>query len=217
VLFENLRKAVRYYLAAKVGLVTSSLVAVLAHLPLPFAPVQIIILELFMDLCASTTFTVEPAEGDVMARPPRDPRRRFMDSSMVLGMLAGGLSLAAAVLVPYTWALRHGPDLVTARSAAVAAWLIGHVVLALHMRSEREPLTVRGLRLTLPFAVWAASAAALAAGGALTPLISRRLYLVPLPADMWGVVLASAILLPSWWEAAKIGRWRLRPQRRIQR
>jgi len=76
-LFENLRKAVRYYLAVKVALVGTSLVAVLLRLPVPFSPIQIIITELFMDLGASVAFTVERAEGDVMARPPRDATRPF--------------------------------------------------------------------------------------------------------------------------------------------
>ncbi len=49
----------------KVALVSASLVAVLAHLPVPFAPAQIILMELFMDIGASVTFTTEPAEGDV--------------------------------------------------------------------------------------------------------------------------------------------------------
>ena len=93
-LYENLRKAVRYYLAAKVrsGQLPRSSRCWLS-LPVPFAPVQIIVMELFMDLGASVTFTTEPAEGDVMARPPRDPRRPFMDRSMQVGIFAGGLSL----------------------------------------------------------------------------------------------------------------------------
>lgn len=208
VLFENLRKAVRYYLAAKVALITASLVAVLAGLPLPFAPVQIIVLELFMDLGASTTFVAEPPEGEVMARPPRDPRRPFMDRSMVLGILGGGLSLAAAVLVAYLWGIRHGLGTDVARTAAFAAWLVGHIVLALHMRSEREPLVARGLRLTRPFVIWAVAAVGLAVIGPLVPFLSRRLYLTPLPRAAWVVVVLAAFVLPSWWEIAKGIQWR---------
>lgn len=203
VLFENLRKAVRYYLAAKVGLITASLVAVLVHLPLPFAPVQIIILELFMDLGASTTFVAEPPEGDVMARPPRDPRRRFMDRSMIMGILFGGLSLAAAVLVSYLWVIDQGYSIEAARTAAFAAWMLGHIVLAIHMRSEREPVIRRGLKLTRPFVIWAVGAIGLAVVGPLVPFLSRRLYLTPLPAAAWTVVVIAALVLPSWWEPAK--------------
>lgn len=203
VLFENLRKAVRYYLAAKVALITASLIAVLVHLPLPFAPVQIIILELFMDLGASTTFVAEPPEGDVMARPPRDPKRPFMDRSMIMGILFGGLSLAAAVLVSYVWTVHHGLGIEAARTAAFAAWMMGHIVLAIHMRSEREPIIRRGLKLTKPFVIWAVSAIGLAVVGPLIPFLSGRLYLTPLPGEAWIVVVVAAFVLPSWWEPAK--------------
>ena len=111
VLFANLRKAVRFYLAVKVALVTASLVAVVLGLPVPFEPVQIILMELFMDVGASATFVVEPPEEDVMRRPPRDPRPPFLDRSMQFGILAGGLSLGAAVLSsPYLWSWQPGPD-----------------------------------------------------------------------------------------------------------
>src|SRR6266480_1656415 len=79
VLFANLRKGVRYYLACKVALVGAVLLPVLLGIPVPFAPIQIILMELFMDLAASATFVAEPAEGDLMRRQPRDPRSSFMD------------------------------------------------------------------------------------------------------------------------------------------
>lgn len=213
VLYENLRKAVRYYLAAKVGLIISSLGAVLAGLALPFAPVQIIVLELFMDVGASTTFVAEPPEGDVMRRPPRDPRAPFLDRSLVLGILAGGASLAAAVLVGYVLTSR-GSGIVSsdtpsvARTAAFATWLLGHIVLAAHMRAEREPLLLGGVRLTLPFAAWAASAVTLAVAGPYVPFVARRLGLMPLDARTWLMVTVAALVLPSWWEVWKWSRWR---------
>jgi Ca2+-transporting ATPase len=204
ILYANLRKAVRYYLAAKVALILAALTAVLAHLPVPFEPVQIIVLELFMDLGASVTFTVEPPEQDVMARPPRDPRLPLMDRSMQLGVLGGGLSLGAAVLVPYLWvSLQGGGDLLQAQTAAFAAWMLGHVVLAAHMRAERQPLLRTNPLANRPFLVWAAAALALPALGLSVPFLSARLHLAPLSPEMWWVVVASALLFPSWWEVWK--------------
>ena len=107
-LFENLRKAVRYYLAVKVALVTVSFTAAAAGLPLPFAPVQIVILELFMDLGASVAFVNLPAEADEMKRPPRDPRAPFLDRTMAAGIFAGGLTLGAATGAAYLIGLRWG-------------------------------------------------------------------------------------------------------------
>ena len=74
--FDNLRKGVNYYLAVKVGLIAIFLLPVLAGLPLPFSPIQIILLELFMDLAASAGFVAEPAEADIARRrrAARHPR-----------------------------------------------------------------------------------------------------------------------------------------------
>ncbi len=54
-LYANLKKAVRYYLTIKVALVSSTLLPVLLLAPVPFAPVQIILMELFMDLAAAAS------------------------------------------------------------------------------------------------------------------------------------------------------------------
>lgn len=205
-LYANLHKAIRYYLAAKVALVSASLVAVLAHLPVPFEPVQIIILELFMDLGASVTFVAEPAEEDVMARPPRDPKRPFMDRGLQLGIFGGGLALGAAVLVPYLVVWRNGEDAARAQTAAFAAWMIGHIVLAAHMRAERQPILRTNPFANRPFLIWAAAALALPVLALAVPFLAARLHLVPLTPTLWAVVVASALLLPSWWEPWKWAR-----------
>lgn len=208
VLFANLRKAVRYYLAAKVALVSSSLVAVLLKLPVPFEPIQIIVMELFMDLGASVTFVAEPPEEDVMSRKPRDPRQPFMDRDMQFGIVAGGLSLGAAVLVGYLAAWAHGANAVQAQTAAFAAWMIGHIVLAAHMRAERQPLLRTSVLANRPFLIWAATALALLIAGITLPVFQARLHVATLDPTVWAYVVAAALILPSWWEPWK---WLRRP------
>jgi len=207
-LYENLRKAVRYYLAVKVALVATSLVAVLLRLPVPFAPVQIIVLELFMDLNASVAFTSEPAEGDVMARPPRNPKRPFMDRSMQLGILAGGASLGAAVLGAYLWALGRGAATAHAQTLAFATWMAGHVLLALQMRSERQPLVRAGLFSNPAMIFWGVAAVGLALIAPYVPVLGHALRLTPLRPEEWAVAVLLPLLATSWWEALKLVRWR---------
>ena len=203
VLYANLRKAVRYYLAAKVALVLASLAAVLMKLPVPFEPVQIIIMELFMDLGASLTFAVEPPEDDLMSLPPRDQKRRFMDGSMQLGIALGGVSLGAAVLVGYLGALHLGADVAQARTAAFGAWMLGHVVLAAHMRAERQPLFSGALLANKAFLVWAAAAVGLVVATGLQPALGTYLHLVAPAAPVWWLVVVAALVIPSWWEPWK--------------
>lgn len=203
VLYANLRKAVRYYLAAKVALVFASLTAVLLKLPIPFEPVQIIVMELFMDLGASVTFVSERAERDVMAQPPRDARKPFMDRSMQAGTFAGGLMLGAAVLIGYVGALQLQADVHQAQTAAFLAWMVGHVVLAANMRTERQPLLQGQLLSNRPFLIWAATAISVASLGLAWPLVQRQFHLSAPPDKALWLAIAAAVALPFLWEPWK--------------
>ncbi|HSQ79140.1 MAG TPA: cation-transporting P-type ATPase, partial [Candidatus Bathyarchaeia archaeon] len=103
--FDNLRKGFGYYLAVKTALILTFLLPVLAGVPFPFAPVQIILLELFMDLAASAGFVAEPAERTIYDRPPRDPKEKFLSAAVVRRIAVSGVSLFAAFMVPYGYAL----------------------------------------------------------------------------------------------------------------
>lgn len=197
-LFANLRKAVRYYLAAKVALVSASLVAVLLRHPVPFEPVQIIVMELFMDLGASVTFVAERAERDLMAQPPRDPRAPFMDREMQLRILFGGAALGAAVLVGYLGATQFGASVQQAQTVAFIAWMIGHVVLAANMRTEREPILRGAVFRNRPFLLWAAAAVAVTVTGLAWPLARQQFHLVSPPGQAVAVACVAAVLIPSW-------------------
>ncbi len=209
-LFDNLRKAVRYYLAVKVALVTTSLIAVLLHLPVPFTPIQIIVMELFMDLAASVTFTAEPAEGDVMARPPRDPRRPFVDWALQAGIFVGGASLAVAVLAAYLWAFARGESAAQAQTQAFATWMIGHALLALHMRSERQPLLSAGLLRNPAMGIWILAAVVTVLLATAVPPVGNALKTTSLDATGWLVAVAAPFLTTAWWELWKWARWRWR-------
>src|SRR5439155_5764959 len=116
------------YLACKVALVATVLLPVLVRVPVPFAPIQIILMELFMDLAASVTFANEPAEADVMNELPRNPKALFIDGPMARSIFSEGAGLFAAVSVAYlvTW-YTSGGDLVRAQTVAFVSWLLGHV------------------------------------------------------------------------------------------
>ena len=70
--FDNLKKGLKYYLSVKTALILVFLLPVLFNLPMPLAPIQIILLELFMDLAASAGFVAEPAERSIYGLRPRD-------------------------------------------------------------------------------------------------------------------------------------------------
>ena len=156
--FDNLSKGVNYYLAVKVALISIFLLPVLAGLPLPFSPIQIILLEMFMDLAASAGFVAEPAEPDVGRRPPRNAATALVDAQAVRAILFKGALLFLAVMAAYAWATWRGLPLAAVQSCSFAAWMAGHVALAFISRSERQWIFRYGIFSNPVMNIWAASA-----------------------------------------------------------
>jgi len=65
----------------KLALIAVTLTPLLLGRPVPFTPAAIVLLELFMDLCASVAFVAEPAAAGAMRRPPRAPGARFLGAA----------------------------------------------------------------------------------------------------------------------------------------
>lgn len=127
-LASQLRRAVAFYLGAKIALVVVIAVPLGLRLPAPFHPVHIVILELFMDVGASVAFVSEPPAPGAMDHPPRDPARRFLDDTQVSAIALTAAALTAGVLP--TFLVVHaqwGTD--TAITAAVAGWLVANVAM----------------------------------------------------------------------------------------
>jgi Ca2+-transporting ATPase len=207
-LYENLRKAVRYYLAVKLALITVSLVMAATGRPLPFSPVQIVILELFMDLGASVAFVNQAAETDEMRRRPRDPRSRFLDRPMIAGILAGGVTLAVLTGLAYVLAL--GPlGVASARTVALVCWLVGHATLGVVMGWERRPLVPGDLLANPAMLAWACASVAFAITLVAVPQVAFVMHAGPLPPPVAGLAILAGLVGPLWLEAVK----RLRARR----
>ena len=203
-LFSNLRKGVRYYLACKVALVASFLLPIALGVPLPFAPIQIIVLELFMDLAASATFVAEPEERGIMSKPPVDPKEKFMNRSMLRGISMGALSLFAAVTTNFLliWFLTQ--NLQQAQTLAFATWMLGHILLALNFRSEKEPLVKLGFFSNKVMIMWAVLAIATLVVGTSLPFVHDALKITYLSLPDWGLVIVVSFVATFWIELKKI-------------
>ena len=71
---DNVQKGLVFLLSTHVALLGFILIATIAGSSQALLPIQVLWLELFIDLSASIAFEREPAEPDIMTRPPR-PRR----------------------------------------------------------------------------------------------------------------------------------------------
>ncbi|MBZ0177259.1 MAG: cation-transporting P-type ATPase [Candidatus Methanoperedens sp.] len=176
--FDNLQKGIKYYLSVKVALVLIFLVPVLLGTPMPFAPIQIILLELFMDLAASAGFVAEAKEKNIYSRPPRNPRENIFNNQVIKDFLTRGIVLFAAVISVYFYAQSQNLNLRETQTYAFSAWIFGHIFLAYISRSDKESIFSLGIFANKIINLWAVAAISFLILGIYIPFLNDRFNLV---------------------------------------
>jgi Ca2+-transporting ATPase len=107
-IYDNIRKFVRYMLGTNLGEVATMFGGIMLNLPLPLLPIQILWINLVTDSLPALALSNEPAEPDIMARPPRPARESLFAHGLWLQVLWSGLLMAAGCLWMFSWAIeRH--------------------------------------------------------------------------------------------------------------
>lgn len=147
-IFDNIRKFVKYIMACNGAEIWTIFLAPILGLPNPLLPIQILWINLVTDGLPALTLADEPAEKDVMQRPPRPPQESLFADGLGLHIIWVGILMAAVVLGTQAWAIRqHGTHWQTMVFTVLALSQLGHV---LAIRSERSFLYQQGLTTNLP-------------------------------------------------------------------
>ncbi|MBK9314152.1 MAG: cation-translocating P-type ATPase [Acidobacteria bacterium] len=98
VIYDNARKFIKYILTTNSGEIWVMILAPLLGMPLPLLPLQILWMNLVTDGLPALALGVEPAEEDVMQRPPHPPAESIFAHGLgihiiLIGLLMGVLSL----------------------------------------------------------------------------------------------------------------------------
>jgi P-type Ca2+ transporter type 2C len=207
-IYDNIRRFVRYTLTSNSGEIWVMLLAPFLGLPLPLLPVHILWINLVTDGLPGLALGVEPAEHDVMRRPPRSPTESVFARGLWQHVLVVGVLMAAVPLALGRWGYTTGRPWQTMVFTSLAILQLGH---ALGVRSETQ--SVRALGLGTNRLLLAAVVGTLAVQIAVlyVPFVQTGLRVEPLAgADLLAVLTASTAV---FWavELEKLVRRRLRP------
>ncbi len=128
-IYDNIRKFITYVLPSNSGEILVLLLAPFLGLPVPLQPIHILWVNLVTDGLPGLAFSAEPAEADIMRRPPRPAGEGILDRGLWLrmlwvGLLVAGVSLATAVGADHSlplWQTMVFTTLVTAQLANALA------------------------------------------------------------------------------------------------
>ena len=206
VIFDNIRKFVFYLFSCNVAEVLVLLVAGLAALPLPLAPLQLLWLNMVTDTFPALALAMEPGDPDVMRRPPHDPEEAILSREFLTSVLTFGVLITLSTLAAFVWALDRAPE----RAPTMAFMTLALAQIA-HLGNARSrgPVLRLGRALANPYALAGAGLAVLLQVLAVVvdPL-ARILRVTPLEPVEWLVVVGLASIPAISGQALKLYRSR---------
>ena len=211
VIYDNIRRFVKFSIAGNVGKVLVMLLTPLllgAEAAVALLPLQLLWLNLLTDGLLGLGLGVEPAERNTMRRPPRDPAAGIFSEGLGGHVLWVGAIIGVVALVA-GW-LYHdpaNPDDATWQTMIFTTLAFLQVGQALASRSSRESFFTLGLRTNLTLFGLAVLVIVLQLGVLYAPFLEQFFGIVPLaPRDL----LIAAALGSLAFVAIEIEKWFLR-------
>lgn len=137
-IFDNLRKGMAYIFAVHFPIIGLALIPLLFGWSPVFAPVHIVFLEMIINPACSIAFEAEPAEANIMQRPPRPTNEALFGRRIFLISLWQGIFVLLASLMVLSYALLHGASDELARTLTFSTLVVGNLGLILVNRSWRH-------------------------------------------------------------------------------
>ncbi|WP_308910873.1 cation-translocating P-type ATPase [Pseudokordiimonas caeni] len=220
VIFSNIRKFVVYLLSCNVSEVLVVTVAIVAGLPLPLLPLQILFLNLITDVFPALALGFGSGDSEILHRPPRPRSEGLLQPRHWLAIGGYAALMTITVMTAFIWALSREMGPGTGANGG-AAGTVAFFTLALaqlwhvfNMRS-RKALLFRNQVVANPL-VWGAIALCVALLGISIGWAPVReiLGFERLDATAWGIVLICSLVPLVLGQAGKfVARIRVRPWR----
>ncbi len=107
-IYNNILKFIKYSMTANAGTIVAIFFAPFFGLPLPMLPIQILWLNMLTDSLPGLALAGEPAEKDVMHKPPRNPQEGVFACGRGLYIARFGLFVGCVALILQAYAYNNG-------------------------------------------------------------------------------------------------------------
>ncbi|MBP3381007.1 MAG: calcium-translocating P-type ATPase, PMCA-type, partial [Clostridia bacterium] len=139
-IYDNIRKAVHFLLSCNLGEVLAVLFAMIFWRETPFAPMQLLWINLVTDSLPALALGMEPAEADIMTRKPRSRKESLFAGTVGQQAVWQGAMIAALSLLAYYIGSRvlPGAHVVLGETMAFATMAFAQMVHAFNVRSSHS-------------------------------------------------------------------------------
>jgi len=136
VIYNNIRKFIRYMLACNIGEVLTMFLGMLVGLPIPLLPIQILWVNLVTDGLPAVALGFDPPEKDVMKRHPRGPDESIFSDGLAGIIIFRGVLIGLTTLAVFATMLYFTGDVAAARTGAFVTLVLTQLIHVFECKSE---------------------------------------------------------------------------------
>ncbi|MBC8556345.1 cation-translocating P-type ATPase [Jutongia hominis] len=107
--YRNIKNAILFLLSGNTAGVFSVLYTSIMGLPVPFAPVHLLFINLLTDSLPALAIGMEPADERLLDEKPRDPKTGIMTRDFIMTMIAEGVLIAVVTMTAYHIGIAGNP------------------------------------------------------------------------------------------------------------
>jgi magnesium-transporting ATPase (P-type) len=214
--YDNLQKVIAWTLPTNGGEALIIITAILLGVTLPITPVQILWINMVTATTLGLVLAFEPAERDIMRRPPRAPSEPLLSGFVLWRVVFVSILFTVFGFAIFAWSEWRGLPLEASRTAVVNAVVVLEIAYLFSVRFQRATsFTWRGALGTGPVLIGVGSVALLQLAFTYAPPLQALFATRPLDPVADGLpILAAGLLLMLVLEAEKATR--LGRERRAQ-
>lgn len=134
-IYENIKKFILYVLSCNLGEILTILIAPILGFAIPLLPTHILWINLVTDGLPGLALVAEPAEKDIMSRPPRPPKENLFAGGLIIRILITGTLMMISALFVQWWVAGNGYEIRTQQTAVFTTLCFVQLGNALSVRS----------------------------------------------------------------------------------
>ncbi|MFW5677823.1 MAG: cation-translocating P-type ATPase, partial [Acetivibrio ethanolgignens] len=190
--YRNIKNAIQFLLSGNMAGILSVVYTSLAGLPVPFAPVHLLFINLLTDSLPAIAIGMEPAEKGLLEEAPRDPKEGIMTKEFMRNIMVQGGLIAVATMTAFHIGLKEG-DAKTASTMAFATLTMARLFHGFNCRSRRSIFSLGFM--SNPYSVMAFAAGMVLIGLVLcVPVLWGLFSVAPLTGRLIASCLGLAVL-----------------------
>ena len=138
--YKNIKNAILFLLSGNMAAILAVLYTSLMALPMPFAPVQLLFINLLTDSLPALAIGMEPMEHDVLSDRPRNPKEGILTKKFLLQIFAQGGLIAVSVMAAFYSGVRVSGEL--AGTMAFATLTLARLFHGFNCRSRHSMMKI---------------------------------------------------------------------------